>query len=150
MAWPKRLRLNFDGEFARLLGVDDVEIIDSRTGRNIEPDILDVHDRILSWPCELGPCSTIFHTSGFAPPFIGQMSVSSSARPSNLPFGLLCSQRLLQFWSVFPPQESKRRRSRPSLALSPFLSATALSLIGPPTIQAAANWTLSPSVTCLA
>src|SRR6266496_2191683 len=77
MAWPKRLRLNLHGEFARLLGVDDVEIIDSRTGRNIEPDILDVHDRILSWPCELGPCSTIFHTSGFAPPFIGQMSGSS-------------------------------------------------------------------------
>jgi hypothetical protein len=44
----KRLGLNFKGEFACLLGfVDHVKVIDSRTGCNIETDILHVHASLL-------------------------------------------------------------------------------------------------------
>ena len=56
LGWSKRLRVNFDREFAWLTGrVHHVKTINSRTGCAIEPTILDVHRSILLFLAQARP-----------------------------------------------------------------------------------------------
>src|SRR5579863_1143413 len=121
----KRVGLNVDGEFAHLMErVDDVKVIDSRAGRNDKTDILNVHaQRVLpsrpyAWVRVILPAPGPQPTNTRAFEWIGAgvpcPRTSSFLRNSRTSF----RRRILA------------RRIRPNLALSPFRSDMATSLMG--------------------